>query len=94
MKPPSCFHPRLCCIPEDERQEVEDLPPGFTFADAQESFGGPYVEVVRVPIDPSVVLLVHEEGLLRKMKPNPRASMLAARAIVGPAFVVPVRWLE
>lgn len=54
--------------------------PAMTFAEAQKAVEG-YVEVVRVS---DGILLVNEEGRLRKMAPNLHASLQFNQLLFGP----------
>lgn len=53
----------------------------------QTAVGG-YIEAVAVPADERLVLLVNEDGLLLHLPPNPQASVLALRSIVGDAILM------
>lgn len=61
--------------------------------DAQKLVGG-WVELIQ--LDEGHQLLVNEEGLLRKLPPNPLASIIAMRLIVGNAVLLigGARWLS
>ena len=61
--------------------------------DAQKLVGG-WVELIQ--LDGGDQLLVNEEGLLRKLPPNPLASIIAMRLIVGNAVLLTggARWLS
>ncbi|MCA2998062.1 MAG: DUF3846 domain-containing protein [Rhodocyclaceae bacterium] len=54
-------------------------------ADAQSFIGGD-VEAIRVPYNGQ--LLCHEEGQKTGLPPNPRASAIALRPVVGNAIVL------
>ena len=59
----------------------------FTMAELQALVGG-YIEMVRIPGDAGKrVLFVDEEGRLKGLKPNVRASHLAGQLIVGKAVL-------
>ena len=59
----------------------------FTLAELQALVGG-YIEMVRIPGDTGKrVLFVDEEGKLKGLKPNVRASHLAGQLIVGNAVL-------
>ena len=59
-----------------------------SLATLQAAVGG-YIEAVAVPGHDSLVLLVNEDGLLRKLPPNPQASAVALHPIVGDAVLMP-----
>ena len=71
--------------PQDEtnRQELQ-----ASLSTLQAAVGG-YIETVPVPGDARLVLLVNEDGLSLHLPPNPQASELAQRAIVGDAVLIP-----
>ena len=59
----------------------------FTLADLQALVGG-YIEMVRIPGDAGRrVFFVDEEGRLKKLKPNVRASHVAGQLVVGNAVL-------
>jgi len=58
----------------------------YTLAELQGWVGG-YIEMIRLP--GNMIMLVNEEGLMKRLKPNRPASQLARRPIVGPAVVIP-----
>ena len=59
----------------------------FTLSELQALVGG-YIEMVRIPGDAGKrVLFVDEEGKLKGLKPNVRASHLAGQLIVGNAVL-------
>ena len=64
-----------------------------TLEEAQKIVGG-YVEMVRSPTDPSIQILVNEEGLLRGLPFNEHATELCGTGIVGPAIILKgkARW--
>jgi hypothetical protein len=47
-----------------------------------------------VTISPGAVMLVNEEGLIKRLAYNSVASIIAAQDIVGPALIVGVRELD
>jgi uncharacterized protein DUF3846 len=49
---------------------------------------GGYIEAVAVPADERLVLMVNEDGLMLNLPPNPQASGLAIRSIVGDAALI------
>jgi hypothetical protein len=54
----------------------------FTLEELQAAVGG-YIEVVRVPNSENLILVVNEEGLLKKLPLNEQATLLAQQPIVG-----------
>ena len=59
----------------------------FTLEELQALVGG-YIEMIRIPGDAGKrVLFVDEEGKLKGLKPNVRASHLAGQLIVGNALL-------
>ena len=59
----------------------------FTLAELQALVGG-YIEMVRIPGDAGGrVFFVNEEGMLRKLRPNVRASQIAGQLLVGNAVL-------
>ena len=54
----------------------------------QAAVGG-YIDAVAVPRDESLVLLVNEDGLLRKLPSSPWVSAVALLLIVGDAVLIP-----
>lgn len=76
----------------------EPIAPGdnrrtFKLEEMQKAVGG-YIEVVSVYLDPNHLLIVDEEGLLKHLPLNHIATLLAGRAIVGPAMLIPVEAIE
>tara|TARA_R100000544_G_scaffold27174_1_gene14089 strand:+ start:252 stop:479 length:228 start_codon:yes stop_codon:yes gene_type:complete len=63
----------------------EDRKP--TLEEAQGIVGG-YVEMVLLPKDINVQVLVNEEGLLENLPVNQAASELCGQKIVGPVVVL------
>ena len=71
----------------DGRKSIEKkLPPkgGFKLKEMQEIVGG-YIEIVS--LDGGMIMVVNEEGLLKRLPPNVIASELAGRVIVGSVLV-------
>jgi hypothetical protein len=64
---------------------LENTPP--TLEKAQEIVGG-FVEMVLIPDDTNVQVLVNEEGLLENLPVNTEASELCGQKIVGPVLVL------
>ena len=62
------------------------LQPDATFESMAADIGG-YIEPVRIP-DTNALLLVDEDGLMKRVDVNPVASALVGRQIVGVAFLV------
>jgi hypothetical protein len=59
----------------------------FTLAELQALVGG-YIEMVRIPGDAGKrVFFVDEDGRLKKLRPNVRASHLAGQVLVGNAVL-------
>jgi len=59
----------------------------FTLAELQALVGG-YIVMVRIPGDAGRrVFFVNEEGMLRKLRPNVRASQIAGQLLVGNAVL-------
>ncbi|MPZ50842.1 MAG: DUF3846 domain-containing protein [Dehalococcoidia bacterium] len=59
----------------------------FTLAELQALVGG-YIEMVRIPGDAGKrVFFVDEEGRLKKLPPNVRASHIAGQLLVGNAVL-------
>lgn len=75
----------------------EKVPPtngtDYTLEELQKMVGG-YIEVVRVPHKPSMILIVNEEGLLHNLPPNPMATGIAGQPIVGNAVYCPTEHLK
>jgi uncharacterized protein DUF3846 len=71
--------------PQDEANSRE-LQDSLTVL--QGAVGG-YFEVVAVPDNESLVLIVNEDGRQLGLKPNAPASELARQAIVGVAVLIP-----
>lgn len=67
------------CTPRDGKK--------FTLDELQTLVGG-YIEMVRIPGDVGRrMFFVDEEGLLRGLSPNVRASHIAGRLLVGNALL-------
>ena len=59
----------------------------FTLAELQALVGG-YIVMVRIPGDAGRrVFFVNEEGMLKKLRPNVRASQIAGQLLVGNAVL-------
>jgi Domain of unknown function (DUF3846) len=59
----------------------------FTLAELQALVGG-YIEMVRIPgAAGKRIFFVDEEGRLKKLKPNVRASRIAGQILVGNAVL-------
>ncbi len=59
----------------------------LTLAELQALVGG-YIEMVRIPGDAGRrVFFVDEEGMLKKLRPNVRASQIAGLLLVGNAVL-------
>lgn len=79
-------------IPADDDRLIEALAIARDdeLAQIQAAVGG-YVEAVFIrPGDLRCVMLMNEEGLLQRLRPNVRATRLAQRAIVGDVLLVGV----
>ena len=85
MRANGATEPLVYTPPQDETNRQERR---ASLATLQAAVGG-YIEAVAVPGDESLVLLVNEDGLLRKLPPNPQASAVALRSIVGDAVLMP-----
>ncbi len=85
MRADGSTEPLAYTPPQDEtnRQEMQ-----ASLATLQAAVGG-YIEAVAVPRDESLVLLVNEDSLLRKLPSNPWASAVALHPIVGDAVLMP-----
>ena len=66
------------CTPHNARK--------FTLAELQALVGG-YIEMVRIPGDARRVFFVDEEGMLKKLRANVRASQIAGQLLVGNAVL-------
>ena len=55
----------------------------FTLAEAQKAVGG---DIKILNIGPDRIMVLDEEGRLKNLPPNPRASKIAGRYIVGTVF--------
>lgn len=64
---------------------------GFTLHEAQELIGG-YVQVVY--LDDGRLLIVDEEGLLKRLPVNHMAQQKVGYPIVGPALVCPKKFFK
>jgi len=64
-----------------------------TLAELQEAVGG-YIELVPFPARPDMVMVVDEEGLIKRKLVNHVASSLAGQPIVGTALVIERRLLK
>jgi len=54
-----------------------------------QKFVGGYVEMLVIKVDGKrAQLCINEEGLLRRLPPNPRASAIAGKLIVGNAVLL------
>jgi len=62
-----------------------DVRKSMTFKEAQKVVGG-YVEVLRIPN--GAILLVNDEGLIRRLPYNRAASFECGRQIVGDAVLL------
>lgn len=82
---------RVIHLPPDVPAAVVEINPNDPKV-MQDLVGGGYFEAIRLT-DQSW-LFVNEEGLLRKMPLNPRASALAQRPIVGPAVLAGPEFIE
>ena len=66
----------------------------FTLAELQALVGG-YIEMVRIPGDAGRrVFFVDEEGMLKKLRPNVRASQIAGLLLVGNAVLCSVKEVD
>jgi len=63
----------------------------FSLKELQEFVGG-YIEMIN--LRGTEVMIVNEEGMLRRMKPNREASKIAGQPIVGPAVVMDEAMLQ
>ena len=54
----------------------------------QNAVGG-YIEVVAIPSDATLCLVVDEEGRLKELDVNETASRMAEQCIFGPAVLLP-----
>jgi len=73
------------CLPCEARSPL-DPEEGYSLAELQAMVGG-YVEVVQLPNDDGLIMIVNEEGRLKGLPENWAASGIAGRRIVGPALV-------
>lgn len=79
-------------VPQNEALPLRNIEVVDGLKSYQELVGG-YVEVVRLPHlktgrKAPIVMVVNEEGVLRGLSPNRRASVIAHRLIVGDVFLV------
>src|SRR5215475_7933873 len=54
----------------------------------QQAVGG-YIEVVTIPDEPHLLLVVNEDGRLQELPANVTASQLAGQLIVGDVVLIP-----
>ena len=59
----------------------------------QEAVDG-YIEIVRIPGDSNMILVVNEDGLLKQLPVNAIASAIARQPIVGNAVMIQRSILE
>ena len=74
-----------------DRTHEEVFPAGaqWTLSEMQARVGG-YVELVGCAnLAAGQLMFVDEDGLMKKLPPNSKASMMAGRPIVGDALIVP-----
>lgn len=78
----------LINVDETMTEVFPNNPPGFSLEEVQALVGG-YVELVSRTIHMgSRMMLVDEEGLMKELPFNEKASQIARRPIVGPALMV------
>lgn len=82
-------------IPVDggNREVAPADPPNFSLKELREYVGGSiggFIEMVSVPNDDRLFLIVNEEGRLIGLPRNESASQIAGREIVGDAVLVTV----
>ena len=79
----------------DQMPEPANGDEGFSLEQLQTAVGG-YIEPVYSPVADAAdkALLADEEGLIKQLEPNPAASILAARPIVGNLVVLPRELFE
>lgn len=65
----------------------------WTLAELQKHVGG-FIELVAVPSQPGMVLVVDDEGNLKGLALNLTATGLAGKPIVGPAVLTPRAWVR
>ncbi len=66
----------------------------FTLAELQALVGG-YIVMVRIPGDAGRrVFFVNEEGMLKKLRPNVRASQIAGQLLVGNAVLCSIKEVD
>ena len=66
----------------------------FTLAELQALVGG-YIEMVRIPGDAGGrVFFVDEEGRLKKLRPNVKASQIAGQLLVGNAVLCSLKEVD
>lgn len=82
-------------IKADETQE-EVFPAGakWTLAEMQAKVGGYIEQIHRTNLAAGQLMFVNEDGLMKQLAPNRRASMVAGRSIVGDALIVPKGQVE
>jgi hypothetical protein len=85
MRVDGVTEPLASTPPQDETNGQERQ---ASLATLQAVVGG-YIEAIAVPGDESLVLLVNEDGLLRKLPSHPWASAVALPPIVGDAVLRP-----
>jgi Domain of unknown function (DUF3846) len=59
----------------------------------QQAVGG-YIEVVTIPGERHLLLVVNEDGRLKELPPNVTASQLAGQLIVGDVVLIPRELLD
>lgn len=87
---------RVFRIPSDYNEEAKLVEVDNTLDAYRAQIGGGYIEIVRTPLMPTlecgcaVVMVVDEDGLLKRLKPNTRASVFYPFefGIAGDAFLV------
>ena len=69
--------------PDGRIETREPAGTGWTLAELQAAIGGGYIETLYFPGYSSNVAIFDEEGRLKNQPPNPEASRLAGRPLVG-----------
>jgi Domain of unknown function (DUF3846) len=79
----------------DGKQEVLAYPDSMQarLTALQQAVGG-YIEVVTIPGERHLLLVVNEDGRLKELPPNVTASQLAGQLIVGDVVLIPRELLD
>lgn len=82
------------CEPEKKSREMIELPKGKGYLKAAQELVGGWIEYTPVCSGftaeemKNMMLVVNEEGVMRQLKPNHYASLLAGKLLVGDVILV------